>query len=62
MDPQIRFAVTNDSAPIATCHRRRGAPMQLLLSAGVVFEDRGEPDMKGVGEPVWMYVVRTEGV
>jgi class 3 adenylate cyclase len=31
-------------------------------SAGVVFEDRGEQEMKGVGEPVRVYVVRTDGV
>jgi len=31
-------------------------------SAGVVFEDRGEREMKGVGEPVRVYAVRTEGV
>jgi len=30
-------------------------------SAGVVFEDRGEQEMKGVGEPVRVYAVRTEG-
>ena len=27
-------------------------------SAGVVFEDRGEQEMKGVGEPVRVYAVR----
>ncbi len=27
-------------------------------SAGVEFEDRGEQEMKGVGEPVRVYVVR----
>lgn len=27
-------------------------------SAGVEFEDRGEQDMKGVGEPVRVYSVR----
>ncbi len=27
-------------------------------SAGVEFEDRGEQEMKGVGEPVWVYAVR----
>ena len=26
--------------------------------AGVVFEDRGEQEMKGVGEPVRVYAVR----
>ena len=30
-------------------------------SAGVVFEDRGEQEMKGVGEPVRVYAVRAEG-
>ena len=29
-------------------------------SAGVVFEDRGEQEMKGVGEPVRVYAVRPE--
>jgi class 3 adenylate cyclase len=29
-------------------------------SAGVVFEDRGEREMKGVGEAVRVYAVRTE--
>ena len=29
-------------------------------SAGVVFEDRGEQEMKGVGEPVRVYAVRME--
>jgi class 3 adenylate cyclase len=28
----------------------------------VVFEDRGEREMKGVGEAVRVYVVRTDGV
>ena len=28
-------------------------------SAGVEFEDRGEQEMKGVGEPVRVYAVRT---
>ena len=27
-------------------------------SAGVAFEDRGEQEMKGVGEPVRVYAVR----
>jgi class 3 adenylate cyclase len=31
-------------------------------SAGVAFEDRGEQAMKGVGEPVRVYVVRTDGM
>ena len=31
-------------------------------SAGVEFADRGEQEMKGVGEPVRVYVVRTDGV
>jgi class 3 adenylate cyclase len=31
-------------------------------SAGVAFEDRGEREMKGVGEPVRVYVVRTDGM
>ncbi len=31
-------------------------------SAGVVFEDRGEREMKGVGEAVRVYVVRADGV
>jgi pimeloyl-ACP methyl ester carboxylesterase len=30
-------------------------------SAGVVFEDRGEQEMKGVGEPVRVYAVRVGG-
>jgi class 3 adenylate cyclase len=30
-------------------------------SAGVVFEDRGEQEMKGVGEPVRVYAVRSGG-
>ena len=30
-------------------------------SAGVVFEDRGEQEMKGVGEPVRVYAVRGSG-
>jgi class 3 adenylate cyclase len=30
-------------------------------SAGVTFEDRGEREMKGVGEPVHVYAVRREG-
>jgi len=30
-------------------------------SAGVEFEDRGEHEMKGVGEPVRVYAVRAEG-
>ncbi len=30
-------------------------------SAGVEFEDRGEQEMKGVGEPVRVYAVRAEG-
>ena len=30
-------------------------------SAGVEFEDRGEQEMKGVGEPVRVYAVRGEG-
>ncbi|MDP9237430.1 MAG: adenylate/guanylate cyclase domain-containing protein [Chloroflexota bacterium] len=30
-------------------------------SAGVEFADRGEQEMKGVGEPVRVYAVRTEG-
>ncbi len=44
------------------------APNELLVSAtvrdlarastGVVFEDRGEREMKGVGEPVRVYAVR----
>src|SRR5262249_55092589 len=29
-------------------------------SAGVTFDDRGEQEMKGVGEPVRVYAVRTE--
>ena len=31
-------------------------------SAGVEFDDRGEQEMKGVGEPVRVYAVRTDGV
>jgi hypothetical protein len=31
-------------------------------SAGVVFEDRGEQEMKGVGEAVRVYAVVTDGV
>ncbi len=31
-------------------------------SAVVAFEDRGEREMKGVGEPVRVYVVRTDGM
>jgi class 3 adenylate cyclase len=30
-------------------------------SAGVVFEDRGEHELKGVGEPVRLFAVRDEG-
>jgi class 3 adenylate cyclase len=30
-------------------------------SAGVAFEDRGEQEMKGVGEPVRVYAVREGG-
>jgi class 3 adenylate cyclase len=30
-------------------------------SAGVAFEDRGEREMKGVGEPVRVYAVREGG-
>jgi class 3 adenylate cyclase len=30
-------------------------------SAGVSFEDRGEQEMKGVGEPVRVYAVRGAG-
>jgi adenylate cyclase len=31
-------------------------------AAGGAFEDRGERAMKGVGEPVRVYVVRTDGM
>ncbi len=30
-------------------------------SAGVSFEDRGERELKGVGEPVRLFAVREEG-
>jgi adenylate cyclase len=30
-------------------------------SSGVAFEDRGEREMKGVGEPVRVYAARTAG-
>ncbi|MDZ4278849.1 MAG: adenylate/guanylate cyclase domain-containing protein, partial [Dehalococcoidia bacterium] len=30
-------------------------------SAGVSFEDRGERELKGVGEPVRVYAVREQG-
>jgi class 3 adenylate cyclase len=33
-----------------------------VRQGGVVFEDRGEREMKGVGEAVRVYVVRTDGV
>lgn len=35
--------------------------MMARTSAGVAFEDRGEHEMKGVGEPVGVYAVMERG-
>jgi hypothetical protein len=40
----------------------RGMARSSVREGGVVFEDRGEREMKGVGEAVRVYVVRTDGV
>ena len=47
MEPQIRYTKTADGVSIA-----------YYASPGVAFEDRGEQEMKGVGEPVRVYAVR----
>ena len=51
MEPQIRYCTTEDGVSIRGMARS---------SAGVEFEDRGEQEMKGVGEPVRVYAVRGE--
>jgi len=55
MEPQIRYSTTDD---VAVSDVVRGTARS---SAGVEFEDRGEQEMKGVGEPVRVFAVRKDG-
>jgi len=71
MQPRIQHARTSDGVNIASRVLWPVSRGEILVSdvvrgmarssAGAEFEDRGEQQIKGVGEPVRVYAVRAGG-
>jgi adenylate cyclase len=68
MEPRIQHAKTSDGVNFASRISGLSGPGEVLvsrtvrelarMSAGVTFEDRGEPSLKGIDDPVRVFAVR----